>query len=61
MKKLHERKLRAGTPEHDSGLCFFILMELTDDCSPQGKRRRSELAEDFSHGELKHSAVALAV
>lgn len=59
MKKMHERKLRAGTPEHDSGLCFFILMELSDDCTPQGKRRRSELAEDFSHGTIQHSAVVL--
>ena len=57
----HETKLRKGTAQHDAGLCFFLLVTLTDDCSPQGKRRRSELAEHLSAGTLRHDEVVLAV
>lgn len=49
--------LRAGTPQHDAGLCALLIMELTDDCTPQGRRRRSELAEDFSRANIVHSEV----
>lgn len=56
-----ELKLRRGTPEHDSGLASLLLMELTDDCTPQGRWRRSELAEDYSRGSVRHSQVVVAL
>lgn len=55
------RTLRRGTPEHDVGLCTLMLMELTQDCSPQGRRRRSELAQDMAKGQLRHRELVLAV
>lgn len=48
-------KLRAGTPEHDLGLATLLL---TDDCSPQSKRRRSELGERVSRHDVARSDVA---
>ncbi len=51
-------KLRAGTPEHDTGLALLMLTVLIDDCSPQAKRRRSELGERFSRHEVAHADVA---
>ena len=57
----HETKLRKGTAQHDKGLAFFMIVSLADDCGPQGKRRRSELAERMSAGTLRHDEVVLAV
>ena len=51
-------KLRAGTPEHDLGLATLLLIVLTDDCSPQARRRRSELGERVSQNEVAHADVA---
>lgn len=51
-------KLRAGTPEHDLGLATLLLTVLVDDCSPQSKRRRSELAVLTSRHEVAHADVA---
>ena len=53
--------LRKGTAAHDQGLCTLMLAELTQDCSIQGRRRRSELAWDMSHGSLRHEVLVLVV
>ena len=50
-------RVRKGTAQHDEGLCLIMLAGLVDDCSPQGKRRRSELAEKMSARELQHTEV----
>lgn len=55
------RKSLAGRLVSQSvGVPFHALMELTDDCSIQGRRRRSEIAESVSRGEPLQGIVALA-
>lgn len=61
MLKERGMRLRRGTREHDQGLCSLLLMVLTDDCDPVGKRRRSELGQEFQHGLIRHGDVAMGV
>ena len=55
------REVLPGSSEHDAGLCAMLLIALTDDCTPAGKRRRSELGEDLGRGVPGHQAEALAL
>lgn len=56
--KVSNRSVRP-VPARLTGLCQFALMELTDDCSIQGRRRRSEIAQALSQGKALR-VVALA-
>ena len=56
------RNSRPGRPAAPlaAGLCHLALMELTDDCSVQGRRRRSEIAQALSQGEALQVVVLAA-
>lgn len=51
------REVLRGTPEHDAAIGSLLLVLLTDDYCPQGKRRRSELALSLEQGEPAQGLV----
>lgn len=55
------REVLPGSSEHAAGLCAMLCIALVDDCTPQGKRRRSELAEEIGAGVPSHQAEALVL
>ena len=54
------RELVRGSREHYLGLDFLMFEDLSDDCTPQGKRRRSEFSVGIASGHpIETSEVAL--
>lgn len=59
-KPVRNRPVNGRRVARAVGACAWALIELTDDCSIQGRRRRSEIAGAVSRGEILQGVCALA-